>query len=250
MSIKKNLIAMAVTALLGSSAFAQVAVNSQVAGGVQSYSVANGNSYSMHTASAQANNSSSASGAATTPTSFFGVVTGPYYQGSATGTTSTSGSTTTNAFGIGTGMSSAGASQAGTASSTQAANAIKPAASVFGIPFGNGGTVGNVGISSLSQVATQSTAGVTNYGVAFGATTAGANNTTTASIAAPTSGTSNAAGSSTGGAVATATNTHFAPFPFFGNSATSSAGGTMTVGNVTNVGAFQNGAFTGTITRP
>lgn len=250
MSIKKNLIAIAITALIGSSAFAQVSVNSQVTGGAASYSVANGNSYSAHSASALANNSSSASGAATTPTTFFGVVTGPYYQASASGATSTTGSTTTNAAGIGAGMSSAGASQAGTASSTQAANAIKPAGSFFGIPFGNGGTVGNVNINSLSQVGTQSTAGVTNSGLASSGTTAGANNTTTASIAAPTSGTTNATGASTGAATATAASSHFPVIPFFGNSATSSAGGTMTVGNVTNVGAFQNGSFSGTITRP
>ena len=248
MSIKKKLIAAAITALIGSSAFAQVSVNSQVAGGVQSYSVANGNSFSTHSATAQANNSSSASGAATTPRTFLGVVTGPYYQASATGATSTGGSTTTSALGIGAGSSSAGASQVGTASSTQAANAIKPAGSFFGIPFGNGGTVGNVNISSLSQVGTQSAAGVTNTGFAFGGTTAGANNTTTANIAAPTSGTSNATGTSTGAATAIAVN--FSSNPFLGNNETSSANGTLAVGAVTNIGAFQNGSFGGTITRP
>lgn len=250
MSIKKNLMAIAITALAGGSVFAQVGVNSQVAGGAVSYSVANGNSYSTHSASAQATNSSSATGAATTPTTFLGVVTGPYYQAGATGTTSTTGSTTTNASGIGAGMSNAGASQAGTASSNQAANAIKPAGSFFGIPFGNGGNVGNVAIQSLSQVGTQSAAGVVNTGLASSGTTAAANNTTTANIAAPTSGTSSATGSSAGAATATAASSHFPVIPLFGNSASSSAGGTMTVGNVTNVGAFQNGTFSGTITRP
>ena len=124
MSIKKNLMAIAITALAGGSVFAQVGVNSQVAGGAASYSVANGNSYSTHSASAQATNSSSATGAATTPTTFLGVVTGPYYQAGATGTTSTTGSTRTDASGLGAGMSSAGASQAGTASSNQAANSV------------------------------------------------------------------------------------------------------------------------------
>ena len=243
MRIKKNLIAIAITALIGSSAFAQVSVNSQVAGAVQSYLVANGNSFSTHSASALANNSSSASGAAT-PTTFFG----PYYQAAASGTTSTNGSTTTTASGRGAGSSSAGAAQSGTASSVQAANAIKPAGSFFGIPFGNGGTVGNVNISSLSQVGTQSAAGVANTGFAFGGTIAGANNTTTANIAAPTSGTSNATGTSTGAATAIAVN--FNSNPFLGNNETSSANGTLAVGAVTNIGAFQNGSFGGTITRP
>lgn len=244
MSIKKKLIAVAITALMGSSAFAQVSVNSQVAGGVQSYSVANGNSFSTHSASALANNSSSASGTAT-PTTFFG----PYYQASASGTTSTTGSTTTNAAGFGAGMSSAGASQAGTASSTQAANAIKPAGWCSCIPFGNGGTVGNVNISSLSQVGTQSAAGVTNTGLASSGTIAAAHNNTTAGIATPTSGTTNAAGVSTGAATAGASNAH-SHFALLGSSASSSAGGTMMVGTVANVGAFQNGSFGGTITRP
>lgn len=241
MSIKKNLIAIAITALAAGSVFAQNAVNSEVSGGAASYSVANGNSYSNHTASAAANNSSTATGGHST-TGFFG----PYYQASATGTTSSTGSTTTNAAGVGAGMSSAGAMESGSGSSIQAANAIKPA---FWI-FGNGGTVGTVGINSLSQVGTQSAAGVVNTGLASSGTTAAAHNTTSASISAPSSGTSNAAGSSVGGATATATSSHFPVIPFFGNSASSSASGTMNVGSVTNVGAFQNGSFGGTITRP
>ena len=250
MSIKKNLMAIAITALAGGSVFAQVGVNSQVAGGAASYSVANGNSYSTHSASAQATNSSSATGAATTPTTFLGVVTGPYYQAGATGTTSTTGSTRTDASGLGAGMSSAGASQAGNASSNPAAKAIKPERSFFWIPFFKKGNLGHVAIQSLSQVGTQSAAGVGNTGVASSGTTAVANNTTTANIAAPTSGTSSATGSSVGAATATAASSHFPVIPLFGNSASSSAGGTMTVGNVTNVGAFQNGTFSGTITRP
>lgn len=245
MTMKKNLIAIAITALAVGSVFAQNTVNSQVSGGALSYSVASGNSFSNHTASATANNTSTATGTHSVPGLF-----GPYYQASASGTTSTTGSTTTNALGLGTGMSSAGASESGTASSVQSANAIKPAGTFLGIPFGNGGTVGNVAITSLSQVGTQSAAGVVNTGLASSGTTAAANNTTSASIAALVAGTSVATGSSSGGATATAASSHFPVIPFLGNSSSASAGGTMNVGAVTNVGAFQNGTFGGTITRP
>lgn len=243
MSIKKNLIAIAITALAGGSAFAQVAVNSSVGAAVQSYSVSAGNSYSNHSASAAANNSASAAGSATTPTTFLGVVTGPYYQAGATGGTATNGSTTTNAAGFGQGSSTAGAAQAGTASSNQAANAIKPAGSFFGIPVGNGGTVGNVSLASLSTVGTQSTAGVTNTGIALSATQANAFNNVYANISAPNAGTSNASGATTGGSTVT---TYHVNTP--GDA--SSANGTITMGAITNIGALQNGSFNGTITRP
>ena len=245
MTISKNLIAIAITALAGGSVFAQNTVNSQVSGGAVSFSAAGGNSSSTHSASAAANNSSTATGTHSSPTVF-----GPYYQASATGATSTSGSTLTTATGIGVGMSSAGASEAGTASSIQSANAIKPAGSIFGIPFGNGGTVGNVAINSLSQVGTQSAAGVVNTGLASSGTTALANNKTSANVAAPVAGSSTAVGSSSGLATANAASSNFPVVPVLGNSSSASAGGTLFVGTVTNVGAFQNGGFSGTITRP
>lgn len=238
MTIKKNLIAMAIAALAGGSVLAQNTVNSQVSGGAVSYSVASGNSFSTHSASAAANNTATATGTQSSTGLF-----GPYYQASASGATSTSGSTITTASGIGAGMSSAGASQAGDASSIHSANAIKPASSFFCIPFGNGGTVGNVAITSNSQVGTQSTAGVHNNGLALSGTAANAHNATSAAISAPVPGNSNAAGASTGGAT-TATYSFHTP----GDS--SSASGTMNVGAVSNVGAFQNGSFTGMISRP
>ena len=250
MTISKNLIAIAITALAGGSVFAQNTVNSQVSGGAVSYSAASGNSFSTHSASAAANNTSTATGTHSSPTVIFGLTLGPYYQASATGATSTSGSTTTNASGIGAGMSSAGASEAGTASSIQSANAIKPLGSFFGIPFGNGGTVGNVAISSLSQVGTQSAAGVVNTGLASSGTTALANNKTSANVAAPVAGSSTAVGSSSGLATANAASSNFPVVPVMGNSSSASAFGTLFVGTVTNVGAFQNGGFSGTITRP
>ncbi|MGV8805404.1 MAG: hypothetical protein ACWA6Y_10635 [Polaromonas sp.] len=238
MSIKKNLMAIAITALAGGSVFAQVSVNSQVGASVQSYSVATGNAYSSHAASALANNSASAAGTASSP-GFFG----PYYQASAAGGTVTNGSTTTSASGIGQGSANAGAAQAGTATSNQAANAIKPAGSLFGIQFGNGGTVGNVSISSLSTIGTQSNAGVSNSGLALSGSQANANNNTFASVSAPSSGTSNASGSLTGSATVT---TYHVNTP--GDS--SGAGGTISMGPITNIGALQNGSFAGTITRP
>ena len=56
MTISKNLIAIAITALAGGSVFAQNTVNSQVSGGAVSFSAAGGNSSSTHSASAAANN--------------------------------------------------------------------------------------------------------------------------------------------------------------------------------------------------
>ena len=238
MTIKKNLIAMAIIALAGGSVFAQNAVNSQVSGGAVSYSVASGNSFSTHSASAAANNTATATGTQTSP-GFLG----PYYQAAASGATSTSGSTTTTASGIGAGMSSAGASQAGTASSVHSANAIKPAGTIFGIPFGNGGTVGNVVIANNSLVGTQSTADVNNNGLALSGTAASAHNATSAAISAPVPGNSNAVGASNGGATSVAYH-----FNTLGDS--SSANGTIVTGIVSNVGAFQNGSFTGMISRP
>lgn len=241
MTMRKNLIAIAITALAAGSVFAQNTVNSQVSGGAVSYSVANGNSFSTHSASAAANNTSSATGTQSTP-GFFG----PYYQASASGTTSTSGSTTTSASGIGLGGASAGAAESGTATAAHSANAIKPAIVIFGVGIGNGGTVGNVAVNSNSQVGTASTAGVVNSGLALSGTSANAHNTTSASVAAPTAGTSSAIGSSTGAATATA-------YHFNTPGDSSSANGTMTLAGppvVTNVGAFQNGSFSGTITRP
>ena len=238
MTMKKNLIAIAISALAVGTVFAQNTVNSQVSGGAGSYSVANGNSYSTHSATAMANNSSASTGTQSMPT-----LIGPYYQASANGNTATMGSTTTTASGLGMGASNAGAAQAGTDTSGHAANAIKPAGSVFGIPFGNGGTVGNVLTSSNALIGTESTAGVSNSGLAMSGTSANAHNVTSANIAAPTAGTTGAVGSSTGAATATA-------FHFNTPGDSSSANGTMTVGGVVNVGAFQNGAFNGTITRP
>lgn len=243
MSIKKNLIAIAITALAGGSAFAQISVNSQVGGSVQTYSVSAGNTFSNHSASAAANNSASAAGSATTPNTFLGVTTGPYYQASAMGGTVTNGSTTTNASGFGQGSSQASAGQAGTATSDHAANAIKPSGSFLGIPVGNGGTVGNVSMTSLSTVGTQSTAGVVNTGTAQGTTQANAFNNAFAHISAPNSGTTNASGAVTG--TSTVNTYHVANL---GGAAT--ANGTISMGAITNIGALQNGTFGGTITRP
>lgn len=238
MTMKKNLIAIAITALAAGTVFAQNTVNSQVSGGAVSYSVANGNSFSTHSASAMATNTATATGGQSTPGIF-----GPYYQASANGATSTTGSTMTTASGLGMGMANAGAAQSGTATSGHSANAIKPAFSIGGFGFGNGGTVGNVLVSSNALIGTQSTAGVSNSGLALSGTTANAHNMTSASVAAPTAGTSGATGASSGGATATA---------FHANTPgdSSSANGTMMVGGVVNVGAFQNGAFSGTISRP
>ena len=238
MSSKKNLIAIAISAVAMGSVFAQNTVNSQVSGAAVSYSVANGNSYSTHAASAMANNSSASNGTQSMPGMF-----GPYYQASANGNTATMGSTTTTASGLGVGTSTAGASQAGTATSGHAANAIKPSGSFYGVPYGNGGTVGNVLTSSNALVGTQSTVGVVNTGLAMSGTSANAHNVTSAHIAAPTAGTTGAVGSSTGAATATA-------FHFNTPGDSSSANGTMSGGGLVNVGAFQNGAFNGTITRP
>lgn len=238
MKIDKNLVVIAITALVAGTVFAQNTVASQVSGGAVSYSVANGTSFSTHSASAMANNTTSATGGQSS-TGFFG----PYYQASANGHTATAGSTVTTASGLGVGAANAGAAQNGTATSGHSANAIKPSFMMGSVGVGNGGNVGNVLISSNALIGTESTAGVVNSGLALSGTNAHANNATSASVTAPTAGSSTAIGSSNGTATTTALH-----FNTPGSSST--ANGTLAVGGVMNVGAFQNGAFSGNITRP